>query len=64
MLFGEDWEDEMAGLKALRRDVNCPMRNASGKIPGFLNVLKDNVNRQIAIRQAGPRRKRKRTRTL
>ncbi len=22
MLFGDDWEDAMAGLKALRRDVN------------------------------------------
>ena len=49
MLFGDDWEDEMAGLKALRRDVNYLIRNANGRIPKFLEALKDNVNREIKV---------------
>ncbi|HWP57328.1 MAG TPA: hypothetical protein VNL14_05535, partial [Candidatus Acidoferrales bacterium] len=50
MLFGDDWEDEMAGLKALRRDVNYLVRNANGKIPNFLKRLKENVNAEIKLR--------------
>ena len=40
MLFGDDWEDEMTSLKALRRDVNYLVRNANGKIPKFLDASK------------------------
>jgi hypothetical protein len=59
MLFGDDWEDEIAGLKALRRDVNYLVRNANGKIPKFLDALKHNVNEEIKIRQARPRKRSK-----
>ena len=38
MLFGDDWENEMAGLKALRKDVNYLIGNGSGKIPEYLEV--------------------------
>jgi hypothetical protein len=35
MLFGDDWENEVAGLKALRKDVNYLIGNGSGKIPEY-----------------------------
>ena len=38
MRFGDDWENEMAGLKALRKDVNYLIGNGSGKIPEYLKV--------------------------
>ncbi|MGH7848109.1 MAG: hypothetical protein ACREQW_23445 [Candidatus Binatia bacterium] len=60
MLFGDDWEDEMAGLKALRKDVNYLVRNANGRIPKYLEVLKENVNTEIKIREARPKKRRKR----
>jgi hypothetical protein len=38
MLSGGDWENEMAGLKALRKDVNYLIGYGSGKIPEYLEV--------------------------
>jgi len=38
MLFGDDWENEMAGLKALRKDVNYLIENGSEKLPEYLDV--------------------------
>ena len=59
MLFGDDWEDEMAGLKALRRDVNYLVRNAKGKIPKYLEGLKEKVNAEIKIRESRPKKRRR-----
>ncbi len=59
MLFGDDSEDEMGGLKARRRDVKYLVRNAKGKVPRFLDALKDNVNREIKVRETKPRKRRK-----
>jgi len=38
MLFGDDWENEMASLKALRKDVNYLIGNGSGKIPEYPEI--------------------------
>jgi hypothetical protein len=56
MLFGDDWEDEIAGLTALQRDVNYLVRNANGKIPGYLAALKNHLNSEMKIRQASKKK--------